>query len=167
MTNIRRYFHENDIIFVTHVSHNRKPILVDNFDLLWKAIETTKQKTQFDLIAWAILPDHFHMIVDPKKNNLSALMKSMKLSFSWHYRQRIEMVKGRVWQNRFWDHIIRDEKDLNKHIDYIHYNAVKHGIAANAIEWKYSSIHQYFEDGLHSNEWGSTEKLSFVGDFGE
>ena len=102
MTNIRRYFRENDIIFVTHVSHNRKPILVANFDLLWKAIETTKQKTQFDLIAWAILPDHFHMIVDPKKNNLSALMKSMKLSFSWHYRQRIEMVKGRVWQNRFW-----------------------------------------------------------------
>ena len=77
------------------------------------------------------------------------------------------MVKGRVWQNRFWDHIIRDEKDLNKHIDYIHYNAVKHGIVANAIEWKYSSIHQYFEDELHSKEWGSTEKLSFVGDFGE
>ena len=167
MTNIRRFFRENDIIFVTHVSNNRMPILIDNFDLLCKAIETVRIKTQFNIIAWAVLPDHFHMIVDPKKNNLSSLMKRIKLSFSWYYRQRIEMVKGRVWQNRFWDHIIRDEKDLNKQIDYIHYNAVKHGIVANAIEWKYSSIHQYFEDGLYSKEWGSSETLSFAGEFGE
>ncbi len=167
MTNIRRYFRANDIIFVTHVSHNRMPILVANFDLLWKAIEITKQKTQFDIIAWAVLPDHFHMIIEPMRNNLSALMKSMKLSFSWHYRKRAGLVKGRVWQNRFWDHIIRDQEDLNKHIDYIHFNPVKHGIVANVIEWKYSSLHQYFEDGLCSKEWSSTEKLSFVGEFGE
>lgn len=143
------------------------PILVDNFDLLWKAIETTKQKTQIDIIAWAILPDHFHMIIDPMRNNPSALMKSMKLSFSWHYRKRIRMVKGRVWQNRFWDHIIRDQGDLKKHIDYIHINPVKHGLITDALEWKYSSMQQYFENGFYSNDWGSTEKLSFEGEFGE
>ncbi len=167
MTNIRRYFRENDIIFVTHVSNNRMPILIDNFDLLWKAVETTNLKTRFEIIAWSILPDHFHMIVDPKNNNLSSLMKHIKLSFSWHYRKRAGLVKGRVWQNRFWDHIIRDEKDLNKHIDYIHYNAVKHGLTSNTIDWKFSSFQNYYEDGLYSKDWGSTEKISLSGEFGE
>ena len=167
MTNIRRYFRANDIIFVTHVSHNRMPILVDNFDLLWKAIETTKLKTQFNIIAWAVLPDHFHLIVDPKKNDLSSLMKRIKLSFSWYYRKRVGLVKGRVWQNKFWDHIIRNQEDLNKHIDYIDINPVKHGFIANAVEWKYSSIRQYFENGYYSKDWGSSERLSFVGEFGE
>jgi putative transposase len=167
MTNIRRFFRENDTIFVTHVTYNRLPILIDNFELLWKAIESTKKKNEFVVVAWVVLPDHFHMIVEPNKNNLSDLMKSMKLTFSAHYRKRTGIRRGRVWQNRFWDHIIRDQVDLNKHIDYIHYNAVKHRLIANATDWKFSSISQYYKEGYYSKDRGSIGHLSFEGEFGE
>jgi putative transposase len=83
------------------------------------------------------------------------------------YRERQKIYRARVWQSRFWDHIIRDQKDWNNHVDYIHYNPVKHGQVKSPLAWKNSSIHQYYERGYYSQDWGTVEKLQFDGDYGE
>ena len=89
------------------------------------------------------------------------------LKVSARYRIRNKSTSGRIWQYRFWDHIIRDQNDLNKHIDYIHYNPVKHNLVQNPFEWKYSSIHEFKIEGYYSDDWGVKDRLTFKGEFGE
>ena len=167
MTNIRRYFRPGNVYFLTHVTHERIPILVDNSDLLWQALQSANSNLPFDIMAWVVLPDHFHLVIDPVDNNLSSLMRRVKLSFSTNYRKRVGERSGRVWQYRFWDHIIRDQANLSRYVDYIHYNPVKHGLAKNPLEWEYSSLHKYFKEGYYPDDWGMKEPLKIEGIFGE
>ncbi len=127
MTNIRRYFRKGNLYFLTHITHNRMPILVSNHDLLQTAIDT-KLKKPTELLAWVVMPDHLHVIIDPDQIDLSLLMRQFKLSFVARYRERAGLRRGRVWQYRFWDHQIRNESDLKLHLDYIRYDPVKHGV---------------------------------------
>ena len=119
------------------------------------------------LHSWVILPDHLHMIVDPDGCDLSILVRQFKLSFSSLYRKRTGAGKGRVWQYRFWDHQIRDESDLTRHLDYIHYNPVKHGLTSNPFAWEFSSIHGFREKGYYEDDWGVIEKPECDGEYGE
>ncbi|MFQ6007406.1 MAG: transposase [Candidatus Zixiibacteriota bacterium] len=96
MTNIRRYFQTGNLYFLTHVTSSRIPILVNNFDLLWRAINTIREKHPFDLIAWVVLPDHMHLLIDPRKSNLSGVMRKIKLAFSAKYRESLGLASGRV-----------------------------------------------------------------------
>jgi len=153
MSNLRRYYIQGNIYFVTCVTYKRLSILLDNIDILWNSINKQKRKTDFDIIAWVILPDHIHMLMDPKDNNLSKIIQKIKMSFAAEYRNKYEMKSGRTWQNRFWDHIIRDQTDMNHHIDYIHYNPVKHMMINRPDKWKHSSIHLYLKQGLYSPDW--------------
>lgn len=167
MTNIRRYLNEGNIYFLTHVTYNRQEILTTYFDLLWESIGKCKKDNDFELIAWVVLPDHIHMIINPKENNLSTLIKKIKLSFSMKYLKEHNLKSGKLWQNRFWDHIIRDQNDMNRHIDYIHYNPVKHQVVKSPFEWKYSSIKEYSDKKYYQKDWGVNEKIKFEGNFGE
>jgi putative transposase len=76
------------------------------------------------------------------------------MSFGLLWRKRNGLDSGRIWQNRFWDHIIRDQKDMNRHIDYVHFNPAKHGYVNSPFNWTYSSIHEYHEEGFYSRDWG-------------
>ncbi len=165
MSILRRYNFPGAIYFITNNTHDRQPFLVAEVDLFWLAIETMKKRSLFDLIAWVILPDHFHIIIDPLENNISELMKRIKLSFSMNYRKKQSLKNLNVWQKRFWDHIIRNQDDFNRHIDYIHYNPVKHGLANNPLDYKHSSISKFSE--YYQEDWGVTEKIKFNGDYGE
>ena len=167
MTYIRRYFKPGNTCFLTHVTYQRMPILVGHFDLLWQTLESANETSRLGIIAWVVLPDHFHLVMDPFDNDLSKHMKRVKLSFSTNYRKRMGLRKGRVWQYRFWDHIIRDQVDMNRHVDYIHYNAVKHGLVTSPFQWQFSSIHSYFNKGLYQHDWGVKEPKRFEGSFGE
>ena len=167
MTNIRRYFRENDTVFITNVTYNRNPILIDNFAILWNAIQKHIRNESVELIAWSVLPDHFHLLLSANGINISNLLRRIKLSFSGNYRVANRIKSGRIWQYRFWDHIIRNQEDLNRHIDYIHYNPVKHNMVDNPIKWKYSSFRSYRNEGLYSDDWGVKEKLELNFDFGE
>lgn len=153
--------------FVTNVTRGRRPILVENRNLLYDAIKSVQGKAQFNMIAWVILPDHFHMIIDPMKENLSCLMRRIKLAFSRRYRDQLGDKQGRIWQYRFWDHIIRDQNDLNRHLDYIHYNPVKHGLVGKAADYCDSSFKIFIEKGYYDSSWGIDETLNIKGDFGE
>ncbi len=167
MTNIRRYFLSGNYYFMTHVTHNRAPILVEHFDILWAAICDIKNRYPFEIIAWCILPDHVHILINPGQTQISAVMRRIKLSFANRYRNRIGVKRGRIWQNRFWDHQIRNEIDLNRHIDYIHYNAVKHGLVDAPTEYRYSSFANYFREGYYAADWGILKPRNNNGDFGE
>ncbi len=167
MGNIRRYKYPGYVYFLTHVTVERLPILLENFDLLWDSIISTKAKSPFDLMAWVVLPDHMHLLVDPLDHDISDLMRRLKLSFSARLRRRTGSEYGRVWQYRFWDHVIRDQDDLNRHIDYIHYNPVKHGLVRNPADFAYSSYRDYLAGGYYPEGWGECEVITFDGDFGE
>ncbi|MEW6411197.1 MAG: transposase [Candidatus Zixiibacteriota bacterium] len=164
MTNIRRYFDHGNVYFLTHVTHKRAPILLDHVDLLWLAFDRPSKTSSYEMPAWVILPDHIHMLISSDKEDLSLLVRRFKLSFSGYYRKRVGSGSGRVWQNRYWDHVIRDTADMNRHIDYIHYNPIKHGLATNPFDWTQSSIHKYFERGYYSRDWGSLFKVDEVGE---
>ena len=130
------------------------------------AVASVSEKNQFELMAYVILPDHFHALIDPQKCNLSNLMKRIKMSFAAKYRIKTNS-KGRIWQYRFWDHIIRNQKDLNHHLDYIHYNPVKHGITSNPFDYDNSSLHKYYKDGYYTKDWGIGKEFNFGKEYGE
>jgi putative transposase len=165
MTKIRRYYLKGNIYFVTCVTYKRTPILLENIDLYWDSIRSIKEKMTFDILAWVVNPDHFHFIIDPKDHNLSDIIKRIKLSFYMKYRTKHSGFSGRVWQYQFWDHVIRSEIDFNHHLDYIHYNPVKHNLVKSPFKHKESSIHK-FKD-IYSVDWGVTSELNIDGEFGE
>jgi len=167
MTNIRRYKNANQIYFLTHITYKRKPILLTNVNLLWDAIDFVKSKYDFKLLAWAILPDHFHVIINPESNDISEIIKNIKLKFSGLYRSKHNLTSGRVWQYRFWDRVIRNERELNNHLDYIHYNPVKHGLITNPHEYSNSSLELFCEQGYYDRDWGVNEKMDLEREYGE
>jgi putative transposase len=151
--------------FVTCVTYNRQPILVRNADLFWTATEEVRSRLPFDLFAWVILPDHFHWIVTPNSANLSDIMRQLKVTVAARYRQQMRIVQGRFWQNRFWDHIIRNDADLAWHTNYIHYNPVKHGYVAEPGQYALSSLATLTQSGTTLPRWADVAK--YTGKHGE
>jgi putative transposase len=167
MTNIRRYFDNNDTVFLTHVAKDRNPILIENAELLLLSINKFIDNSQYDVVSWVVLPDHFHILIGNADAGIPELMRKIKLSFSTTLRKKINIKSGRIWQFRYWDHMIRDQNNLNNHIDYVHFNPVKHGCTKNPFEWKYSSIHKYLDRGYYPRDWGVTGQVNFEGEYGE
>ena len=167
MTNIRRYFKYNNTVFLTHVTKDRRPLLEENAELLLSAINKFIDNSQFEIISWSILPDHFHILIGNADDSTPDLIKKIKLSFSTNLRKIMNIRSGRIWQFRYWDHMIHNQSDLNNHIDYIHYNPVKHGYTDNPFEWKYSLIHNYLNQGYYPDDWGVNEQIKFGGEYGE
>lgn len=167
MRNVRRFFSPGNTFFLTHVTYKRKPILIDNVNPLWDAINKYNEQEPFHLIAWAIVPDDWHLIIDPKRNDISKLMKCIKLSYAYYYLRSQGQTSGHTWHNRFWDHMIRDEDDMSRHIDYIHYNPVKHGLAQAPKDYEYSLFRDFVDEGLYQADWGSREVVVSKGEFGE
>jgi putative transposase len=166
MSNLRRYNLPDYSYFVTNVTFERGPVLVDNADLFTAALDSVGSKVKFDVAAWVLIPDHFHMIVNPGDCDLSGLMQRIKQSFSMNYRKR-HSLGGRIWQLRFWDHLIRNDVDLARHVDYIHYNRVKHGHAHSPREYKHSSFPEYLRNGHYGTDWGSVEPVDMPKEVGE
>jgi putative transposase len=167
MSNLRRYFSNGQTSFLTNVTCNRFQFLVDYVDLFHDAITVTLKRTKFEIAAWVIMPDHFHIIIETENENPSDIMRRLKLSFSTRLRGMVDNKSGRIWQYRFWDHIIRNQDDLNRHIDYIHYNPVKHLFVQSPFDWVYSSIHDYQRKGVYDRDWGINIPIDIDSDFGE
>jgi putative transposase len=167
MSKLRRYNRLGNTYFITSVTLNRREILSGNESLLMEAISVALQKHTFELCSWVILPEHLHLIVHSDTSDLSLFVKSFKQGFGLKYRHSCKASSGRVWQLRFWDHIIRDQTDFNRHLDYIHFNPVKHQRAASPTEHSHSSFAQYVEMGLYRPDWGTAGIPNIAGDFGE
>lgn len=85
----------------------------------------------------------------------------------WLTGSKLRRKESTIWQRRFWEHQIRDEHDFERHLDYIHYNPVKHGYAKRAKEWPYSTFHRYLQQGIYPQEWDVVPKEDPDGSFGE
>ena len=97
MSNLRRYYSDGNYYFVTTVTKDRQPILIRNFDLYKTAIDRTGKRFEFQIIAWIVLPEHLHLIIDPLSNDLSKIMQRFKQDFRMLYRQTLGKQTGRVW----------------------------------------------------------------------
>jgi len=165
MTSYKRYYLPNHFVFITVVTHNRNDILVENVDLLRQCIVKTKEKFVFDVFAIVILPNHFHIIIKPQNiKEFSVIIGSIKRRFTKALDEKfkdkviseskIKRKEKGVWQRRFYEHIIRDENDLYKHLDYIHYNPVKHDYVQKVRDWMHSSFQKFVERGNYEINWG-------------
>jgi putative transposase len=93
------------------------------------------------------------------------MMHDFKIKYSRHYRDKYGL--GRIWQNRFWDHVIRDARDFENHLHYIHYNPVKHGYTKDPFEYAHSSLMLHYKNGVYDRNWGAKEEIKIDGEFGE
>jgi len=164
MSNYRRYFNNNNPIFITFVTQNRKEILIDNIDILRSSFRHSKEKFNYEIIASVILKEHCHLIISAKnQGDIPKIIRIIKFNFSKNiptqYLSDIELSlsaakrgeKG-IWQRRYYDHIIRNEEDLYKHLDYIHYNPTKHYNIAPK-DWIHSSFNKFVKLGIYDFDW--------------
>lgn len=155
--------------FFTVVTFSRKPILTNEpvRAALREGIQEVRQTLPFAIEAWVLLPDHLHTIWTLPENddNFASRWAIIKRTVSKRCGALDEtrgsitdsLSKRRergVWQRRYWEHLIRDEVDLQRHLDYIHWNPVKHGYVKRVIDWPYSTFHRLVSKGLYSPEWG-------------
>jgi len=97
---------------------------------------------------WRLIKSYFSRKCDGRHKNIPS-------------RSRQNRKEQAVWQRPFWEHLIRDEHDFIWHVEYIHYNPVKHGLVKTPEDWEYSSFHRYVRDGLYDLKWGAGEDMSF------
>jgi putative transposase len=155
MPNYIRFYSGNSWFF-TVVTHRRIPILTTDSarKCLREAIIQCRKLYPFTMEAWVLLPDHMHCIWELIDDDLdySRRWSIIKRKFTQAYVH--DNQKPPFWQNRFWAHLITDEKDYENHINYIHYNPVKHGLVEKASGWPWTSLHHMIEAGIFPTDWG-------------
>jgi putative transposase len=165
--NIRRYYSPGQIVFITQVVKDRKPIFHDPemIRLLRGILRNVNSYHPFSMLAYVFLPDHFHLLIRPKREtNFSQILHSLKLNFTKAYKQKVNHTESlKLWQKRFWDHVIRNERDLENHIHYIHYNPVNHEYVKDISRWQDSSYRSWYERGLYNgaNKWVEPNKSTW------
>ncbi|WP_430009518.1 REP-associated tyrosine transposase [Methylophaga lonarensis] len=154
--------------FTVNLQNRRQTLLTDHIALLRDCFRTVKQRHPFSIDAIVILPEHLHAIWTLPEDDADFSMRWMliKSAFSRglpkteHIRHSQQRKRERgIWQRRYWEHLIRDDLDYSRHIDYIHYNPVKHGYVDKAVDWPYSSIHRFVGNGMITNDWGVDDVL--------
>lgn len=155
--NYRRLFIQDSLVFITIVTNDGVPLLVKNIDLLKRAYINVRKYYNFKLIAYSIQPDHIHFIIKPNCiGDYPKIVKSFKYSITKLFNVGlVNPTYKKLWQNRYFEHTIINEEDLNRHLDYIHYNPVKHGFSKNPKEWKYSSFQKFVKNNLYNVNWGN------------
>ncbi len=156
--NIQRYYVPDAIVFITQIVDGRQPIFQhpDHIELLLTTLRNVKTHHPFAMIGYVILPDHIHLLIRPTgDSNFSQIMQSRKRNFTIQYKTTIG-VDGpmKFWQKGFWDHVIRDEIDFQRHLDYIHYNPVRHQLVQKPEEWAYSSYRHWQARNVYPERWG-------------
>ena len=151
MVGYRRNFLPGGTFFFTvNLRDRRTTLLTDHIDLLRNATRAVRSKRPFEVVAVVVLPDHLHAIWQLPDNDADyeTRWRLIKSSFT-----KALNTTERVWQHRYWEHTIRDDLDLQRHVDYIHWNPVKHGHVARPVDWPHSSIHRFIREELLRADW--------------
>jgi putative transposase len=165
MTEYRRWLIPGGTWFFTvNLAERSGSLLVDHLANLRSAIRSVQAAHPFHIDAIVILPEHLHCIwtLPPQNSDISTRWSLIKGQFSRSITKcerisssRIKRGERGLWQRRFWEHLIRDEEDLNRHTDYIHWNPVKHGWVQR-VDWPHSSFHRFVERGVYTSDWGGS-----------
>ncbi len=162
--NYTRLFVPNSIVFITIVTSKRRNILINNIELLKFAITNAHKYYNFVIYAICVMNDHIHFLIKPDDiNDYSKIILLIKRTFSKRidissiadYKLSESNVKRKerdIWQRRYWEHTIRSEEDLYRHIDYIHYNPMKH-YQITPKDWKYSTFSNFVRNGYYDVNW--------------
>jgi putative transposase len=168
--------------FFTVVTYKRRPLfqIPECRKELIRVINWVKENHSFSIDAWVLLPDHIHCIWTLPENDTDFSMRwnLIKSHFSkrtksilnkdeWLTASRERHRENTIWQRRFWEHSIRDEKDYQTHMDYIHFNPVKHGLVEQVKDWSYSTFHRYVKKGIYPLDWGGIIEKETKCSFGE
>ena len=161
--------------FFTLTLENRSArSLVEHIQLLGDSMRKAQQRAPFRVQAIVVLPEHLHAVwtLPDGDADYAARWRAIKADFTHALIKQGTPLKPRpeggyrLWQRRFWEHTLRDELDVERHIDYIHFNPVKHGHVARAADWPHSSFHRYVREGVYAADWG-VATADGVGGFGE
>ena len=173
MSNYLRYYTETSVmVFITIVTYRRRKILIPSIKLLKKSFKQASTKYNFKIIAIVVLQDHCHFIIQPNiPQEIPSIIKNVKTYFSSNiplkYRcgNLSESAQKRkengIWQRRYYDHIIRNEQDLYKHLDYIHYNPMKH-YNISPKDWEFSSFKNFVKVKYYAIDWCNFENKNKI-----
>lgn len=168
MSEYRRVYVPGGTFFITLVIYQRKPLFsnIENISKLRCAVATVRSEMPFEIIGAVVLPDHIHFLwtLPADDQAYSKRVGRLKVLFTQSLRgkgallQNISTSRSKhresdVWQRRFWEHTIRNEADFERHLEYIHYNPVKHGFVSCPHLWEYSSFHRWVQKGTYKNNW--------------
>jgi len=161
MPNYTRIFAEGHAYFITINTEKRRPILIDNIALLRQAFANSKQYFDYTIDCISIMPDHLHMILLPRNaDEYPNIITSIKMYFSKNIKHSFQTTQSQsnkrelgVWQRRYYEHTIRDENELEKYRNYVHYNPVKHKLSNAAKDWEFSSFSKFVKNGFYDEDW--------------
>jgi putative transposase len=162
-SDIKRSGRSGDRCFITCVTKNREPLFANrsNIILFMQTLREVQAIKKADIIAYVIMPDHIHMIIQSTASTTLQIMKSLK----WNFTQNWKLISpldnnllnpAHLWQEKFWEHAINDDRDLHNHINYIIKNPVKHGYVDDPEDWPYSS----FAQNVMNNDIGFGEMIT-------
>lgn len=149
MPNYRRNYVPGGTYFFTLVTFQRRKIFdtPSKLDFLYGVIRQVQRNKPFDLLAYCLLPNHIDLLMElpEEDSDFSTRIREIKRLTTLRMKHETSESINRIWQDKFWEHTIRDEKDLQTHFDYIHYNPIKHGLMQTYDGWKWSSFREYFD----------------------
>ena len=160
--------------FTVNLAERSSRLLVDRVDDLREVVRNVREAHPFDIVAWVVLPEHLHAVWALPDNDSDYPMRWRLIKANFSRRvpsgERIRASRRKkgergIWQRRFWEHLIRDDRDLQRHVDYVHYNPVKHGHVQRAVDWPFSSFHRDLQRGRMTADWGCVD--DWEGGFGE
>jgi putative transposase len=161
--------------FTVALADRRSNLLVSEIDRFRHCYRATQESRPFKTIAICVLPEHLHALWEMPEHDadFAARWSLIKTGFSrglnpsrLRSASKISKREKGIWQRRYWEHAIRSDEDLARHVDYIHFNPVKHGHVTRASNWPHSSFHRYVQRGLLAADWGG-DMRDVSGSFGE
>ena len=172
MTNYRRsHIPGGSYFFTVALADRSNKLLTNQITHLKQAFREVKSLKPFDVVAIVVLPEHLHCIwtLPPGDVDYSLRWKMIKAKFSrqlpkTEQRSESRKTKGErgIWQRRYWEHTLRNDEDMRRHVDYIHYNPVKHGHVKRVSDWPYSSFHRFVREGWLAEDWAGGRDLEGV-----
>jgi putative transposase len=163
-----RYIRSNSpgasYFFTVVLLERQRTLLTDHISSLRDAFRAVRSQRLFSIDAMVVLPEHLHCIwtLPPGDADFSNRWRLIKTRFSrslpsgeWLSPRRERKSERGMWQRRFWERLIRDEQDFAAHVDYIHYNPVRHGLVERVADWPYSSFHRYVQKGVFPENWAA------------
>ena len=171
MPNYRRVWQPGGTYFftVTLLQRRGNDLLTREIDLLRTVVTDVRRRHPFRIHGWVVLPDHLHCVIELPQGDVDfpVRWRLIKMGFSkgmpaTERRSAVRQRRGErgIWQRRFWEHLIRDEDDFQAHMDYVHFNPVKHGVVTRVVDWPYSTFHRLVELGVYAVDWGGSVENS-------
>ena len=148
MSNIHRFYFPESIVFITNVTKCRRADLVEplSIKVFWDTVKLVNKFHPFELVAYSILPDHFHWLIKPVNDmgNHSSIMHCFKRNFTLNFKKAHSLSRSlQYWQSGYWDRVVRSEREFTRYMRYIHWNPVKHHYVSLPEEWPHSSYNDW------------------------